>query len=46
MKKGFSISTLDFAGCGLSDGTYVTLGAHEKWDVLQLIKYINQTYKQ
>lgn len=33
MKMGFHISTLDFLGCGLSDGSYVTLGAHEKYDV-------------
>ncbi len=31
---GFNLSTLDFIGCGLSDGSYVTLGALEKWDVL------------
>jgi hypothetical protein len=30
LKLGFNIATLDFGGCGLSDGKYVTLGAHEK----------------
>ncbi len=46
LKIGFNIATLDFRGCGLSDGAYVTLGAHEKWDVLQLVKYINNNYNE
>jgi len=28
LKLGFNIATLDFTGCGLSEGSYVTLGAH------------------
>lgn len=42
---GFNVCTLDLSGCGLSDGSYVTLGAHEKWDVLELVKYLYKTYK-
>lgn len=34
MQLGYSVCTLDFSGCGNSEGEYVTLGAHEKWDVL------------
>ncbi len=46
LKMGLNVCTLDLSGCGLSDGFYVTLGAHEKWDVLELVKYVYKTYKE
>lgn len=31
---------MDFAGCGNSGGEYVSLGYHERWDALRVIKEI------
>jgi len=37
VKRGFHFCSLDFAGCGNSQGDFVSLGYHERWDALQMI---------
>lgn len=44
MKKGFNVLTFDFAGCGISEGEYVTLGSKEKDDVLSIIRYMHRKW--
>lgn len=34
----------DFSAAGLSEGTYVTFGAHEQYDVLAIKKYLEEHY--
>ena len=36
-----SLFSFDFAGCGNSDGEYVTLGANESKDIQVIIKYMH-----
>ena len=40
-----SICLFDFAGSGLSEGEYITLGAKESRDTLDVIEYIKVNYK-
>jgi esterase/lipase len=37
---GYHLCLFDFAGCGLSDGKYVSLGHFEKRDALQVIEHV------
>ena len=36
IEKGMNFCSFDFAGCGLSEGEYISLGIHEKDDVILL----------
>mmetsp|Transcript_58229 Transcript_58229/g.138690 ORF Transcript_58229/g.138690 Transcript_58229/m.138690 type:complete len:438 (+) Transcript_58229:129-1442(+) len=38
--RGVSLFAFDFAGCGQSDGDYVSLGCHEESDVELVINYL------
>lgn len=38
LPKGLSLCTFDFAGCGMSEGEYVSLGWHER-DDLEIVIY-------
>jgi cephalosporin-C deacetylase-like acetyl esterase len=38
-----SVFTFDFAGCGLSEGDYVSLGYYEKMDLEAVIQYLEGT---
>lgn len=40
---GFSVFALDFAGSGLSDGKYVSLGYHEQSDIATVVAYLRET---
>lgn len=40
-----SVFALDFAGSGLSDGEYVSLGAWEKQDVATVVQYLRDTQR-
>lgn len=40
---GFSVFALDFAGSGLSDGKYVSLGYHEQSDIATVVSYLRKT---
>ena len=40
VKRGFHFCSLDFAGCGNSQGDYVSLGFHERWDALRMLREV------
>mmetsp|Transcript_1622 Transcript_1622/g.2640 ORF Transcript_1622/g.2640 Transcript_1622/m.2640 type:complete len:280 (-) Transcript_1622:117-956(-) len=43
LSKGFSVFAFDFAGSGLSEGEYCTLGYHEQDDLRCVIEYLRQS---
>lgn len=43
IKKNISLFCFDAAGCGLSDGEYVSLGWHEKDDLATVVAHIRQS---
>ena len=42
LKNGINIVMFDFAGCGLSEGEYITLGWNEKDDVKLIIDFVEK----
>src|SRR3990167_305386 len=38
--QGYYLCLFDFAGCGLSEGSYVSLGHYEKRDALKVIEHV------
>eukprot|EP00961_Rhodomonas_salina_P295826 3935816-Rhodomonas_salina.1 len=42
LDRGLAVFSLDFAGCGLSDGDFVSLGFHEQNDLIAALKYLHQ----
>ncbi len=40
--EGISFLNFDFGGCGISEGEYVSLGWHEKEDLLSIIKHVRE----
>lgn len=40
-----AVCAFDFAGCGLSEGEFITLGPREKRDALVVIKHIRETFR-
>nr|CCA24963.1 serine protease family S09X putative [Albugo laibachii Nc14] len=40
LPAGFSVFALDFAGSGMSQGKYVSLGYHEQRDIATVVEYI------
>lgn len=40
----FDLLSFDFAGCGMSEGQYLTLGYNEKEDVYSVIRRIRERY--
>lgn len=42
LKRGINLFVLDFAGCGLSEGEYISLGWHEKDDVSVIVDYVER----
>lgn len=42
LKRDINIFVFDFAGCGLSEGEYISLGYHEKDDVKIVIDFIEK----
>jgi len=43
LSLGATLVSLDFAGCGKSDGEYVSLGIHEKEDLACVIQYLRDS---
>ena len=41
---GFAVYCFDFAGCGESDGDYISLGYYETQDVEYLMGFLNSTF--
>jgi pimeloyl-ACP methyl ester carboxylesterase len=41
---GVSVLCFDFAGCGTSEGDYISLGMHEKDDVARAIDFVRAQY--
>ena len=39
-----NLCVLDFAGCGMSEGEYISMGFYESQDVLNLMNYIEINY--
>lgn len=37
---GVTVFAFDFAGCGMSEGEYITLGFNEKFDILDSIEFL------
>lgn len=44
MKFGLAFACFDFAGCGLSEGEFVTLGYYEKYQISAVLEHINKNY--
>jgi dienelactone hydrolase len=42
MLSGFSVLLMDARGCGLSDGTFQSMGANEYLDVIAAVKYLQE----
>jgi len=42
LDRGLAVFSLDFAGCGLSDGEYVSLGYFEQDDLITALKHLQQ----
>lgn len=42
---GVAVLCFDFAGCGNSEGDYISLGMHEKDDVARAIEFVRQRFK-
>lgn len=38
LATGLNMCAFDFAGTGVSEGEYVSLGAHEQFDILDVIR--------
>jgi len=43
LSNGFNLLVFDYIGCGKSDGTFITLGANEQYDIQPLIDYLKGT---
>ena len=44
LATGINMCSFDFSGTGLSEGEYVSLGAHEQFDVLDVLDHVCQNY--
>jgi pimeloyl-ACP methyl ester carboxylesterase len=42
LKRDINLFVLDFAGCGLSEGEYISLGWHEKDDVKIIVDFVEK----
>ena len=45
LKRGINIFLFDFAGCGKSEGEFISLGYHESKDIKIIIDYITKNIK-
>lgn len=41
---GVNLCVFDFAGCGMSEGKYITMGMYESQDVVSLMNYIEYRF--
>jgi alpha/beta superfamily hydrolase len=42
LKKDINIFVFDFAGCGLSEGEYISLGWYEKEDLKLIVDFVGK----
>lgn len=42
LRKGINLFTFDFAGCGKSEGEYISLGYHEKNDLKIVVDFVSK----
>ncbi len=42
MKRNINIFVFDFAGCGMSEGEYISLGWHEKDDLRIVVDFVEK----
>lgn len=42
MKRNINIFVFDFAGCGMSEGEYISLGWHEKDDLRIIVDFVEK----
>jgi alpha/beta superfamily hydrolase len=42
LKRGINLFVFDFAGCGLSEGEYISLGWHEKDDLRIIVDFVEK----
>ena len=42
LEKGINLFCFDFAGCGLSEGEYISLGYHEKKDLKIIVDFVSK----
>lgn len=42
LKRGINLFVFDFAGCGLSEGEYISLGWHEKEDLKTIVDFVDK----
>jgi len=43
LTRGITLFAFDFAGCGMSEGDYISLGYHEREDVSTIISYLRDS---
>ena len=42
LKRHLNIFVFDFAGCGMSEGEYISLGWHEKDDLRIIVDFVEK----
>lgn len=42
LKRNINVFVFDFAGCGMSEGEYISLGWHEKDDLRIIIDFVEK----
>lgn len=42
MKRNINVFVFDFAGCGMSEGEYISLGWHEKDDLRIIVDFVEK----
>jgi alpha/beta superfamily hydrolase len=42
LKRHMNIFVFDFAGCGMSEGEYISLGWHEKDDLRIIVDFVEK----
>lgn len=43
LKRGVSLFCFDAAGCGISEGEYISLGWHERHDLADIVKHLRKS---
>lgn len=43
LPSNINVFAFDFAGCGQSDGAYISLGYHETGDIATVVEYLRGT---
>jgi pimeloyl-ACP methyl ester carboxylesterase len=46
LKRDINLFVLDFAGCGLSEGEFISLGWHEKDQVGMIVDFLEKLFKK